>query len=407
MEEQPTVDIFEKCSTSLVSRQARIYMEQNIYPYFRPIETGQDTEVYIEGKKYLMLGSNSYLGLTADPRVIEAANAATSKYGTGNAGSRFLNGTLDIHENLEHKIADLVGKQQCILYSTGYQTNVGVISALVGKDDVVITDKADHASIVDGCKLSFGEMVRFRHQELGHLEKQLQRIPENKGKMIVVDGVYSMEGDIANLPGIIPLAKKYGARVMVDDAHAIGVIGKQGRGTTSHWAEKGMIDPDDVDIITGTFSKSWASLGGYCACSDEVMLFLRHVSRSLIFSASMTPGTVGAVSKAIDIMLDEPERIAHLWKITHKMMDAFHKMGYKTGTAETPIIPLYVGEMDDAFRMWRALTDSGLFVNPVVPPAVPPGECLMRTSYMATHSEEQMDFALDIFERVGKELDII
>jgi 8-amino-7-oxononanoate synthase len=401
------MDIFEKCATSTVSKLANQYMQSGLYPYFRPIETGQDTEVYINGKKFLMLGSNSYLGLTSDKRVIEAANAATKKYGTGNAGSRFLNGTLDIHEKLEKKIAALLGREQSILYSTGYQTNVGVISALVGKNDVVVTDKSDHASIIDGCKLSLGEMTRFRHQDMAHLERVLQKIPDDKGKLIVVDGVYSMEGDIANLPEIIALSRKYDARVMVDDAHAIGVIGKQGRGTASYWAEKGAIDENDVDIITGTFSKSWASLGGFCACSSQVMLYLRHVSRSLIFSASMTPGTVGAVSRAIDIMLEEPERIEHLWNITRMMYKGLKDMGYDLGSSETPIIPVYIGEMNAALSFWRELTEHGLFVNPVVPPAVADGECLMRTSFMATHTEAQIEYALGIFEKVGKKLGIL
>ncbi len=401
------MDLFEKCATSPVSKNARDFMERGIYPYFRPISTGQDTEVWIEGKKFLMLGSNSYLGLTSDSRVIEAANEATRTYGTGNAGSRFLNGTLDIHEALEHKIAALLGRESAILFSTGYQTNLGVISALVGAEDVVVTDKADHASIIDGCKLSYGEMLRFRHQDMEHLESVLSKIPENKGILIVVDGVYSMEGDIANLPEIIPLARKYGARVMVDDAHAIGVIGKAGRGTASYWEELGKIRADDVDIITGTFSKSWASLGGFCACSSEVMQYMRHVSRPLIFSASMPPGTVASVSKSIDIMLAEPERIANLWKITRMMQKGFTGMGFSIGRSETPIVPVYIGQMEDAFRMWRGLTDEGLFVNPVVPPAVPPGDCLIRTSYMATHTEEQMTMALEIFRKVGRGLGLV
>lgn len=401
------MDIFEKCVTSIVSRLVDEYSDMGLYPYFRPIETGQDTEVYIEGKKYLMLGSNSYLGLTADERVKQASIEATEKYGTGNAGSRFLNGTLDIHEQLEVKIARLMNREKAVLYSTGYQTNLGVISAIVGKGDFVITDKSDHASIVDGCKLSFGEMVRFRHQDMDHLEKVLQKIPEDCGKLVVVDGVYSMEGDIANLPELIPIARKYGARVMVDDAHAIGVIGRQGRGTPSYWAEKGMIDELDVDILTGTFSKSWASLGGFCACTAEVMHYLRHVSRSLIFSASMTPATVGAVSKSIDIMLNEPERIEHLWHITNKMHQGLKRLGYQTGTSETPIIPVYIGELKAALTFWRHLTENGLFVNPVVPPAVPAGDCLMRVSFMATHTDEQIDYALEIFEKVGKEMGVL
>lgn len=401
------MDIFEKCTSSMVSKLAHQYNEQGLYPYFRPIETGQDTEVYIRGKKFLMLGSNSYLGLTSDKRVIEAANEATEKYGTGNAGSRFLNGTLKIHEELETKIANLVNRDEAILFSTGYQTNLGAISALVGKNDYVITDKSDHASIIDGCKLSFGEMVRFRHQDMQHLERTLQKIPEDKGKLIVVDGVYSMEGDIANLPEMVPVARKYDARILVDDAHAIGVIGREGRGTASYWAEKGMIDEKDVDIITGTFSKSWAALGGFCACSSEVALYLRHVSRPFIFSASMTPGTVGAVSRAIDIMLEEPKRIENLWRNTRKMYNGLKEMGYDLGASETPIIPVYVGELDAALAFWRELTEHGLFVNPVVPPAVPAGECLMRTSFMATHTEEQIDYALEVFKKVGTKLGVL
>lgn len=401
------MDIFEKCETSIVSKLAHEYREMGLYPYFRPIETGQDTEVYIQGKKFLMLGSNSYLGLTADERVKQASIEATHKYGTGNAGSRFLNGTLDIHEQLEEKIAKLVNREQAILYSTGYQTNLGVISTIVGKGDYVVTDKSDHASIVDGCMLSFGDMVRFRHQDMAHLEKVLQKLPEGAGKLIVVDGVYSMEGDIANLPELIPIARKYGARVMVDDAHAIGVIGRQGRGTASYWAEKGMIDEQDVDIITGTFSKSWASLGGFCACDSKVMHFLRHVSRSLIFSASMTPATVGAVSRSIDIMLEEPQRIEHLWHITRRMHTGLKALGYKTGRSETPIIPVYIGELKSALTFWHELTEAGLFVNPVVPPAVPAGDCLMRVSFMATHTDQQIDYALGIFEKVGKKLGIL
>ena len=401
------MDIFEKCVTSPVSKLANEYREMGLYPYFRPIETGQDTEVFIHGKKFLMLGSNSYLGLTADERVKQASIDATLKYGTGNAGSRFLNGTLDIHEKLEVRIAELMHREKAILYSTGYQTNLGVISAIVGKGDFVITDKSDHASIVDGCMLSFGEMVRFRHQDMDHLEKVLQKIPGDKGKLIVVDGVYSMEGDIANLPEMIPIARKYGARVMVDDAHAIGVIGDQGRGTASHWAQKGMIDEQDVDIITGTFSKSWASLGGFCACSADVMHYLRHVSRSLIFSASMTPGTVGAVSKSIDIMLEEPQRMEHLWHITNRMHDGLKRLGFQTGNSETPIIPVYIGELKEALTFWHELTENGLFVNPVVPPAVAAGDCLMRVSFMATHTDEQIDYALEVFERVGKKLGVL
>ena len=395
--------IFNKCIESRVSEQVLYFQKIGMYPYFRSIESGQGAEVLVAGNKMLMLGSNSYLGLTDDLRVIDAANEATSRYGAGNAGSRFLNGTLRIHEELEAKIAALLEREACLLFSTGYQTNLGVISALAGPDDVIVTDKADHASIVDGCALSRGQMRRFRHQDIEHLEQVLAAVPKGKGILVIVDGVYSMEGDIADLPAIVPIARRYGARIMVDDAHAIGVIGREGRGTVSHFVELGEIQAADVDIVTGTFSKSLATIGGFCVCSSEVARYLRHTARSMIFSASLPPGCVGAASKAIDIMLEEPERIERLWMNARMMLRGFRELGFDTGASETPIIPLIIGGMEDVFQLWSFLSQKGLFVNPVVPPAVAPGECLIRTSFMATHTEEQLQWALDVFREIKRE----
>lgn len=373
-----------------------------LYPYFRPIESSQDTEVYINGKKYLMLGSNAYLGLTTDPRVIEAAAEAVRKYGTGNAGSRFLNGTLKIHEELEQKLARFVNKEAALLASTGYMANLVAIAGLLGPGDAVITDKLDHASIIDACKMSGAKMYRFAHNNIDHLRRVLERV-EEKAKMVVVDGVFSMEGDIADLPNIVKVCKEYGAWVMVDDAHGMGVLGgKYGQGTVHHFG----LD-EEVDIIMSTFSKSFASIGGFVAGSERLINYLKHKARALIFSASPTPATVATVSKAIDIIYEEPERIERLWKITHKMLKAFKEMGFDTGTSCTPIIPLKINNLEKTLKFWKLLSDDGIFVNPVLPPAVPPSETIIRTSYMATHTDEQLDWALTIFERHGKALGII
>jgi len=392
------MDIFEKCWNYEEPERVK---KLGFYPYFRVINSEQDTEVIVDGKRTLMLGSNSYLGLTNHPKVKEAAINAIKKYGTGCAGSRFLNGTLDIHIELEEKLADMVHKEAALAFSTGFQSNLGTISTLVQRDDIVITDKLDHASIIDGCQLSYGKMQRFNHNDMNDLERVLSKT-KDKAKLIVVDGIFSMEGDIAHLPEITELAKKYSARVMVDDAHSIGVLGDKGSGTASHFG----ID-DEIDIIMGTFSKSLASIGGFIAAKKEVIEYIKHNSRPLIFSASIPPASAAAVIAAIDIMQQEPERIENLWHNTKKMKNGFDKMGYNTGNSETPIIPLHVGEMMTAFKMWKYLAEEDVFINPVVPPAVPPNDTLIRASFMATHTDAQLDLALEKFEKVGKIVGII
>jgi len=375
---------------------------KGLYPYFRAIESAQDTEVYINGKKYLMLGSNSYLGLTTDERVKQAAIEATKFYGTGNAGSRFLNGTLKIHEELEAKLANFVNKEAALLASTGYMANLVAIAGVLGTDDAVITDKLDHASIIDACRLSGAKMYRFRHNDIEHLRKVMEKV-EEKARLIVVDGVFSMEGDVADLPNIVKVAKEYNAWVMVDDAHGIGVMGgKYGQGTAHHFG----LD-HEVDIIMSTFSKTFASIGGFVAGSERLINYLKHKARALIFSASPTPATAAVVSKIIDIIYEEPQRIERLWQITHKMANAFKSMGFDIGTSCTPIIPLKINDFEKTLMFWKALSDDGIFVNPVLPPAVPPSETIIRTSYMATHTDEQLDWALTIFEKHAKALGII
>jgi 8-amino-7-oxononanoate synthase len=373
-----------------------------LYPYFRPIESEQGTEVIIQGKKLLMFGSNSYMGLTNHPRVKEAAAAAILKYGTGCAGSRFLNGTLDIHLECEEKIARFIGKESALLYSTGFQVNQGVISTLVGRDDYVLLDKLDHASIVDGARLSFGKTIRFKHNDMAGLEEALRQIPPEKGKLIVVDGVFSMDGDVIDLPTLVRLAEEHHATIMIDDAHAIGVLGEKGSGTASHFGLT-----DRVDLIMGTFSKSLASLGGFIASDQATISYLKHHSRALIFSASPPPSNVAAVMAALEIIQNEPERIRQLWDNTRRMASGLKGMGYNLGNSTTPIMPVLVGEDMMCFQMCRALQDAGVFVNPVITPAVEPGRALLRVSLMATHTFEQIDRALEQFERVGKRLGVI
>lgn len=396
---EPNVpDIFKKCREYTLAKQV---MAAGLYPYFHVVESEQNPEVIVEGRKMIMLGSNNYLGLTSHPKVKEAAIEAVRKYGSGCAGSRFLNGTLDIHVQLEEKLATFFRKEAALTFSSGYQTNLGIISSLAGKHDVVVIDKLDHASIIDACRLSYAEVKKFRHDDMGKLE-QILKESGNRGKLVVVDGVYSMEGDIAPLPEIVKVCKKYGARLMVDDAHGIGVLGKTGRGTVEHFGlEK------EVDIIMGTYSKSLASIGGFVAASEEVIHYIKHTSRPLIFSASPPPASVAAVIAALDVVDREPERRERLWHNTNKMMKAFTQMGFDTGAAETPIIPLVMGEMECAFMMWKILYDAGVFVNPVIPPATTPGRCLIRTSYMATHSDEMLDRVLVIIEKAGRELGVI
>ncbi|MFH1038506.1 MAG: pyridoxal phosphate-dependent aminotransferase family protein [PVC group bacterium] len=391
-------DLFTKCSEFT---RAREIMAMGIYPYFTEISSAQETEVMIEGRKILMLGSNSYLGLTCHPRVKAAAAAALEKYGTGCAGSRFLNGTLDIHRELEEKLAVFFRKEAALVYSTGFQTNLGTISALVGKNDTVLIDRLDHASIIDGTRLAFGKIKKFSHNDMNDLERILSRGADN-GKLIVIDGIFSMEGDIARLPEIVELAREYGARVLVDDAHSVGVLGKTGRGTAEHFGLE-----NEVDLIMTTFSKSLASIGGCVAGSESVIHYLKHFSRPLIFSASLPPAAVATVMACLDIIEEEPERRERLWEITRKMLKGFRSRGFNTGESETPIIPLIIGDLEKAFLMRKFLFDAGIFVNPIVPPAVPPDQTLIRTSFMATHTDRQLDFALETFEKVGKELGII
>jgi len=383
-------------------RSAEQVRATGLYPYFRTISSMQDSEVLINGRKVLMLGSNSYLGLTNHPKIIEASRAAVLKYGTGCAGSRFLNGTLDIHLELERRLAQLVHKEAALLYSTGFQVNLGVISALVGKGEYVLADKSDHASIVDGCQLCYGQFVRFAHNDMTGLESQLRKIDPATGKLVVVDGVFSMEGDIVHLPEVCRLAKEYGAVVMVDDAHSIGVLGEKGAGTASHFGLT-----DQVHLIMGTFSKSLASLGGFIASDALTIDYLKHHSRALIFSCSMSPANAAAVMAALDIMLSEPDRISRLWRNTERMKQGLLSLGYDLGASETPILPVYCRGLLKAFKVCKRLEEEGVFVNPVVPPAVQPGHELIRISLMATHTDQQVDFALDKLGKVGKELGLI
>lgn len=373
-----------------------------VYPYFRKIESEQDTEVLINGKKVLMFGSNSYLGLTNHPKVIEAAVAATKKYGTGCAGSRFLNGTLDIHIALEDRLAKFVGKDEAIIYSTGFQVNLGVASCLTGREDYILWDELDHASIIEGCRLSMSKKIKYKHNDMESLEKKLQMCDPDKVKLIITDGVFSMEGDVANLPKICELAKKYNAAVYVDEAHGIGVFGNQGRGTCDHFGVT-----KDVDLIMGTFSKSFAALGGFIATDSVTANYLRHNSRSYIFSASITPASTAAVNAALDIMESEPERIEHLWKVTNYALEGFRNIGCEIGHTSTPIIPLFIRDNDKTFAVTRDLLEDGIFVNPVVSPAVPSQDTLIRFSLMATHTIEQVNRALECIQKVFKKYDII
>jgi len=394
------MDLFDKCHQFTIAREA---MAAGIYPYFTVLDDNSEaTEVVIRGRKVIMIGSNNYLGLTADPRVRQAAVEATKKYGTSCTGSRFLNGTLELHVEAERRLAKFVGKEAALVFSTGMQTNLGTISALVDRDDVVIVDKEDHASIYDGCRLALGEMKRYNHNDMTSLERALQSCPDSAGKLVVVDGIFSMGGDIAPLPEIVPLCKKYGARLMVDDAHSLGVLGQNGRGTAAHF---GLID--QVDLTMGTFSKSFASLGGFIAGDDVVMHYVQHHARSFMFSASMPAANVAAVLAALDIMENEPERIERLWRNSEKMRVGFKALGFNTGQSTTPVIPIIIGDDMQTVFAWNALFNAGVYTNTVLPPAVPPNKSLLRTSYMATHTEEQLDRVLDIFATVGKELGLI
>jgi len=380
---------------------ARQLMDAGLYNYFRPIESAQENTVRYNGREVIMLGSNNYLGLTNHPAVKEAAKAALDKYGSGCAGSRFLNGTLDVHVELEEKLAKLVGKEKALVFSTGFFANLGTISTLVGRNEVVIADRTDHASIIDGCRMSFGRVRKYDHQDMQHMEYCLEK-EKDTNKLIVVDGVFSMEGDIAKLPEIVDLGKKHDTLIMVDDAHGVGVLGKNGRGTCDHFGVT-----DDVHLIVGTFSKSLASVGGFVASDAETIHFIQHMARVMIFSASPPPASVVSVSKAIDVMLEEDWRHEALWKNTHIMMERLKAAGFNTGESATPIIPVVVGEDETTYRMCIRCWEEGVFVNPIVSPAVEPGNALLRLSLMATHTEDEIHKAMDIMTKVGKELGVI
>lgn len=378
------------------------FMEKGVYPYFRTIDSHQDTEVLMSGKKVLMFGSNAYTGLTYDKRIIEAAKAATDKYGTGCAGSRFLNGTLDIHVELEKELAAFVGKEEALVYSTGFTVNEGVVSCLTDRNDYIICDDRDHASIVDGRRLSFSTCLKYKHNDMEALEKELQKCKPESVKLIVVDGVFSMEGDLANLPEIVRLKKKYNATIMVDEAHGLGVFGKQGRGVCDHFGVT-----EDIDLIMGTFSKSLASIGGFIAADKATINWLRHNSRSYIFSASNTPAATAAAREALHIIMNEPERQERLWNITNYALKSFRDAGFEIGETESPIIPLYVRDTEKTFVVTKMAFDEGIFINPVIPPACAPQDTLVRVALMATHTKDQVDYAVEKLIKCFKELGLI
>jgi 8-amino-7-oxononanoate synthase len=392
------MDLFDKCRAWTRATEAQA---AGMYPYFIPLTDSEGTEVTVGDHRLIMIGSNNYLGLTTHPRVRQAAIEATERYGTSCTGSRFLNGTLEMHLELERRLAEFMGTEASLVFSTGYQTNLGTISALVDRGDFVITDKDDHASIVDGCRLAFGEMRRFNHNDLDHLDRVLTGLPEDAGKLVVVDGVFSMGGDIAPLPELVPICQKHGARLMVDDAHSVGVLGG-GRGTAAHFGLT-----DQVDLVMGTFSKSFASLGGFIAGSAPVISYIQHRARSLIFSASIPPANAAAAMAALEVMQTEPERIERVNVIGDRMRAGFHKLGFSNGTSQTPVVPVIIGDDDLTFMTWKALYQAGVYTNPVISPAVPPDQSLLRTSYMATHTDEQLDRVLSVFSQVGSSLGLI
>ncbi len=395
-----SADLFEKCRKFTAAREV---MAMGVYPYFRVITSAPGTVVTVNGQDLIMIGSNNYLGLTNHPKVVEAAAEASRRYGSGCTGSRFLNGTLDLHVQLEERLATFMKKQAVLVFSTGFQTNLGTISCLVGRTDTIYADRSNHASLVDGCRLSFGRTVKFQHNDMADLARVMAGNNANGGgKLIVTDGVFSMEGDIIQLPDVVRIAKEHGARIMVDDAHSVGVLGAGGRGTAEHFD---LID--DVDLTMGTFSKSFASLGGFIAGDEDVIHYIKHNSRELIFSASPPPAAVASCLAALDIIEKEPERRARLWEITHRMHREYRQLGFDIGVTQTPIIPIMIGDDLVAFRFWKELTDRGIFANPVIAPAVPKGQALIRTSYTATHTDDQLDFVLETFAVVGKKLGVI
>ena len=392
------MDILKKCYEFDRAKKA---IESGSYPFFQALESTEGTEVVMNGRKVLMLGSNNYLGLTFHPKIREAAQKAIDVFGTSCTGSRLINGTMTIHVELEKRLAAFMGKESALVFATGMQTNLGAISSLLGRNDVVITDKDDHASIVDGCKLGYGEVKRYVHGDLEQLDRILEKIPEEKGVLVVVDGVFSMGGDIVDLPKLVKICKAHGARLYVDDAHSIGVLGG-GRGTAAHF---GLVK--EVDITMGTFSKSFASLGGFIVGDQDVIDYVKHHARSFIFSASLPASNVMAAMAALDIMENEPEHVERLWENAHFMMKGYRNLGFDIGGTQTPIIPIMVGDDDKCFRLWKELFENGVYTNPVIAPAVPHGMALLRTSYMASHTRAQLQRALDVFAKAGKAVGVI
>ena len=393
------MDLFKKCEDYTLAREVKA---MGIYPYFHTLESKQDTVVNMEGGRKIMIGSNNYQGLTSDPRVIAAAVKATEEFGTGCSGSRFLNGTTTLHIELEKELAEFLGKEDCVTVSTGFQTNLAVISCIAGRKDYIFCDKENHASIYDGCKLSYAKMVRFNHLDYDELEKKLEEVPEDAGILIITDGIFSMTGDICDLPRLVEIKKKFGARLLVDDAHSLGVLGKTGAGTAEYFD---LID--EVDLICGTFSKSLASLGGYCACSHEVAEFIRHNSRPFIFSASITPGCLAATLEALRIIKAEPERVQKLSDAAEYMRKCLRERGIKFADSKAPIIALYTYEQDVTLMVCKRLFEEGVYANPVLPPATPPGQGLVRTTYTATHAPEVLEEAADVIAKVFEEFGLI
>ena len=393
------MDILDKCYSYKEAEEAR---KQGYYPYFIPFSGGDDTVMVYKGEEKVMIGSNNYLGLTHHPKVVDAAKKALEEYGTGRTGSRFLNGTLDIHEEFEKELAEFTGKDAALIFATGFLANLGTISTLLNKRDIVIVDRLDHASIIDGCRLSGATIRRYKHNDMDELREILKSIPDNVGKLVIVDGVFSMEGDIASLPDICKIVREYGARLMVDDAHSIGVLGPKGNGTAAHFDLV-----DQVDITMGTFSKSFGAIGGFIAADKEVIDYIKHNSRSMIFTASLPPSVVASTRAALEIIKNEPQRRQRLWEIGDYMRKEFKRMGFDTGTSETPVVPVVIGDNMKTFLFWKTLFEEGVYTNAVIYPAVPSKSARLRTSYIATHTQEQLDFVLDKFHTIGKNLGVI